>query len=201
MNRFTTSLYLALFNIAAAGLLATAWAYGLVAHVFLEDASRLTWVSAALLVGVIVYASIQTFRLDKLDEHDEHSIEAMMAFPNFLKSKVFLYLGLCGTLVGLSLFVSHMASDPSNSTAEGIASTLIAMKLSMKTAFNATLVGIVCKLWVEIIVFIQGWTARRLMRPVSMRMSIAKAVGDGLVVQGGSDDQVKSLAMAVGVLG
>jgi hypothetical protein len=171
MPRYITSLYLALFNTAALGALGMAWAFGLVQNIFVEDASRLTWVSAALLVGVIVYATWQTYRFDRMDQHDEHAIEAAMAFPNFLKAKVFLYLGLCGTLVGLSIFVSHMAADSSVANADGITATLNAMKASMKTAFNATLVGIVAKLWVEIMVFIQGWSVRRLARLDSVLMT------------------------------
>jgi hypothetical protein len=198
MGRYTTSLYLALFNVAALGLVGLGWAYGLVGHLFSEDVSHITWVSAALLVGVIAYATWTTFRFDRMDEHDEHAIESAMAWPHFLKAKVFFNLGLCATLVGLSAFVGVLATHTGTGP-EAISSILASMQTSMKTAFNGTLVGIVAKLWTDTIVFIQGWSVRRLQRSQAAVSSRGHSdtplhLHAGVGAFHASDDQLRAIA-------
>lgn len=168
MFRYSTTFYLALWNILCLGLVAVGWAYGFVGPVLADDVSRMSSVCAALLGVVIAYTTYTGFQLDRIVSRGDYGIflrqaqssayaqlGALLAFPNLLKSKVFLYLGLAGTVIGLSLFASTMGHT--EASADGIKAIITSMQSSLKTAFNATLVGILCKTWVEVITFIQGF--------------------------------------------
>lgn len=189
MFRYTTTFYLSLWNILCLGLVAVGWAYGFVGPVFHDDASRLTSLCAVLMIVTILYSTGKGFQLDRLSlsygtfitrtpASTEMALAEYGALPNFLKSKVFLYVGLAGTVIGLSLFAKHMVIEGGEASSDSIKATMRAMQTSLQTAFYATLVGIVCKVWVEVITFIQGWTVSRIGQEIAdlrTRINMAQA--------------------------
>lgn len=182
---YGVTIKLAILNTLFTGMIGLAACYGFVLPIFLEDASRLTIICAALMAATLVVTTLNGLEIDHwsksrkgLSDMDpawwEECLSQMTSLPRFLKAKVFLYLGLAGTVIGLSLFAKHMALDSGQASTDAIKATLQAIQGSMLTAFNATLVGIVCKVWTETIVYIQEREIGEIRECVSLRLRDAR---------------------------
>lgn len=174
MLRYPTTLMLSVWNVLCLGLVAVGFAYGFLGPIFHEDVSKLSSLCALLLLATIAQTTYKAVQIDAYSGEIERLInygpltgrlrEDATNIADFMKTKVFLYLGLLGTVIGLTMVIYAMNIKGTDISA--IKTMMDQMKAAMRTAFYATGVGITCKLWVEVITFILGNAAQRVMNDV-----------------------------------
>lgn len=163
MFKYSTTLYLALWNALALGLTALGYAYGYVGPVFMDDHTHLTAGLAILMTWALVQTHIKAWEVDRHQADPSilqaHPLLAMRltgvtAFADFLKNKVFLYVGLFATAVGLTMVIRGMMV--SGGDAAAIDAGIKAMQGAMFSAFYPQMTSIACKIWCEVITYILG---------------------------------------------
>jgi len=137
-------LQLTLINILILSLIIAGFAYGIVAPLYINDISYITYLITIIMSFILISSEYITI-LSK-------DSTLYLKCYKFL-SRNFLLLGLFGTLIGLSSLMMEIKTGNGAST-EVINGIISAIKGSMQTTFNATMMGIVAKLWTNLIVFI-----------------------------------------------
>jgi hypothetical protein len=81
-----------------------------------------------------------------------HKKSKIDLFLRFVSGRIF-YVGLAGTFIGLHYLMELLHLSSSGASTEQVTVILNIMKHSMDTIFNTTLIGIVVKLWTDLLIW------------------------------------------------
>jgi len=125
-------------------LLLAVFVYGLSVHliqpIYTNDNSYLSFVMSALMltnVGLSIFYSWKTVKPQWIED-----------YVYFVSGK-FLFIGIAGTLVGLSILFNSLHLE--NASSDQVNQTIGLLINGMKTMVNCTLIGVICKLWSDLL--------------------------------------------------
>lgn len=140
-------LKLTLINLFAISLIIIAFIFNIAQQVYANDISKLSYVISGLMIFVVL--------ISEYDEYYENNSETVLALLMYIRRNI-LYVGLAGTLVGLTTVFGSLLITNSGGT-DQLNTILGNMIIGLKTLFNTTLLAIIARVWIDSIITRLTW--------------------------------------------
>jgi hypothetical protein len=134
-----------LINALSLSLFGLGAIYGIVQPLFINDVSHVSF----LMMGMMTIVVCMSVAAATRNIGYWGSAESRWSrYMEFIAPK-FLFVGIIGTLIGLASAVAHLGVADLSDITKAIPFVL----QSLKTLFNTTILGIVCYIWTETLLF------------------------------------------------